>query len=1046
MDPKLFARHWKSLLGAWEKNNAKWNIDALAVIRGTSQASSSSKTTAFQYWMLGYEFSETLIFICKAHFFVLTGPSKEKFFHSLAQNLAKENVPVPMKVLKRDKKVSDADVFKEFYTQAKQVMKGPNVGVLSDGNTQGQFWSDWEKSTTDAGCHLIDITYPISEVLALKDPNEQKCVRTAASISVAVLRSFLLQKIEFIIDEEKSVSHSKIAEETEQLFENPEKISKKLNPMVVDSCYTPIVQSGNFDLAYFAKNSDANLDFTSTFMCSLGARYKAYCSDVARTFFIEPSEDQKEMYAVLVAVQESVIKDLKPNAKLKDVWRRALDVLDAKSGNRKLRENFMSSCGNGIGLQYIDEDYVIKEDCDKVVLASMVFNVRVGLKDLKKGNTNVTYSILLSDTVLVNANGPEVLTAKCSKKFSEISYELDNDKEGKNAKTKTTTSTTTARSAPTRPSPPGPRTRSAVAKTQEVVLNSGFSLRKKEKLNVINVGERSLRRTAGREMKHSKNSTAEARRNEHQKQLEKELIKKAKSLLNKKNKTEEEENPKKEFISYESPREFPLECKKDAIFVDVNKESVLLPMYGVLVPFHITTIKNISKVEDYIRIIFKYPGGGATSGAGQEFIDPTATFIKELAYKVPNVNSLNNTIRLVNEVKKRVSSRETENHHKATLKEQPPLIPSKLGAKIPRLSHLSIRPGGRKTLGTLEAHTNGFRYSTSKGNVKIDIIYDNIKHAFFQHVENSLIVALHFHLHNEIMVTKKKTKDIQCYMEVMEVSTALSQPKSRGRYGDAEEIEEEQREREMRNKLNREFQNFIKKVEEVVPTLEFDIPYRELGFWGVHFRNNVFLTPTVHCLINVIEYPFFVMSLDDVQIAYFERVQFSLRAFDLVFIFNDWNQKEVHINSIPVESLETIKDWLDSCNIKFYQGPNNLQWRNLLELASQNPHKFWKDGGWNFLDNTDGSGDEKEGGNESEGEREPDDYKPSDTDESDYEMSEEDHKKGIDDEYQEPQGKEEEEGLDWDQLDEKAVRHDQKVTKRGGYDSADERAPKRRRK
>jgi len=172
----------------------------------------------------------------------------------------------------------------------------------------------------------------------------------------------------------------------------------------------------------------------------------------------------------------------------------------------------------------------------------------------------------------------------------------------------------------------------------------------------------------------------------------------------------------------------------------------------------------------------------------------------------------------VNELKKRVNTRETEIHQKATLKEQPALILSKTAQRVPRLSHLSIRPiiGGRRTIGTLEAHTNGFRYSTSKNNIKIDIIYENIKHAFFQHAENSLIVAIHFHLHNEIMIGKKKSKDIQCYMEVMEVSTALSQPRQRSRYGDAEEIEDEQREREMRNKLNKDFQNFVKKVEELV--------------------------------------------------------------------------------------------------------------------------------------------------------------------------------------------------------------------------------------
>ena len=103
--------------------------------------------------------------------------------------------------------------------------------------------------------------------------------------------------------------------------------------------------------------------------------------------------------------------------------------------------------------------------------------------------------------------------------------------------------------------------------------------------------------------------------------------------------------------------------------------------------------------------------------------------------------------------------------------------------------------------------------------------------------------------------------------EVMEVSQALD-----GRRYDADELEDEQRERQMRQRLNTEFQNFVKRVEEA-SGLEFDIPYRDLGFYGVPHRSSVFLQPTVHCLVNLTETPFFVLSLDDLEIAYFERVQ-----------------------------------------------------------------------------------------------------------------------------------------------------------------------------
>lgn len=330
-------------------------------------------------------------------------------------------------------------------------------------------------------------------------------------------------------------------------------------------------------------------------------------------------------------------------------------------------------------------------------------------------------------------------------------------------------------------------------------------------------------------------------------------------------------------------------------------------------------MKSVQKTEEYIRIIFKAPGNVINMNAEQNsaFKDPQAVYVKEVTFRVPNARALSNHLRLINELKKRVTQRESEKETLAGLKVQEELQVTMRG-KPPKLSTLSIRPtlGGRKTVGTLEAHQNGFRFLTAKKG-KVDIIYKNIKHAFFQPAEKELIVLIHLRLHNAIMIGKKKTLDVQFFTEVMEVSQALGGVNRRlGR--DAEELEDEQREREMRNKLNAEFQNFVKKVEELGVGLEFDIPYRELGFYGVPERNNVFLQPTVHCLVNLTESPFFVLTLDEIEIAYFERVRFSLRNFDVVLVLKDWAKPVVHLNAVPVESLEMIKEWLEYvCDLIF---------------------------------------------------------------------------------------------------------------------------------
>jgi len=282
----------------------------------------------------------------------------------------------------------------------------------------------------------------------------------------------------------------------------------------------------------------------------------------------------------------------------------------------------------------------------------------------------------------------------------------------------------------------------------------------------------------------------------------------------------------------------------------------------------------------------------------------------------------------------------------------------------------------------------------------------------------------------------------------------------------------------------------VKRVEDD-HSLEFDIPYKDLGFHGVPHRSNVFIQPTVHCLINVIEFPFFVMSLDDVQIAYFERVQFGVKNFDLVFVFNDWFKKEVHINTIPIDSLETIKDWLDSCNIKYYQGNANLNWKRLLDGFARAPQAFWEEGGWACLDEESSeeevkaapkpqkkkktkeeeefiaSDDENEvqpvavaiatigGGEDSEFEASSAEGEGSESSGSDLESSYsgDDQKAGSDEEESgggEEEGEEEEEE-DWEELEQKAVMADKKQSlKRKGrgdaYDSDEERQAKKAKK
>jgi nucleosome binding factor SPN SPT16 subunit len=168
------------------------------------------------------------------------------------------------------------------------------------------------------------------------------------------------------------------------------------------------------------------------------------------------------------------------------------------------------------------------------------------------------------------------------------------------------------------------------------------------------------------------------------------------------------------------------------------------------------------------------------------------------------------------------------------------------------------------------------------------------------------------------------------------------------RFRDEDGLAEEQEERKRRKRWNEKFLTFVKEVEERLSKsdekvkLEFDIPYRELSFTGVPNKQVVTVIPTVHSLVALDDIPPLVLSLDEVEIANFERVQFGLRNFDLAFVFKDFEKPPMRIDSIPMKSLEEIKHWLNSCDIVYYESPQNILWKNVMKAINEDVEDFWQ--------------------------------------------------------------------------------------------------------
>lgn len=359
------------------------------------------------------------------------------------------------------------------------------------------------------------------------------------------------------------------------------------------------------------------------------------------------------------------------------------------------------------------------------------------------------------------------------------------------------------------------------------------------------------------------------------------------------------------------------------------------------------------------------------------------------------------------------------------------------------LENLVIRPNiiGKKTVGNLEIHQNGVRFSSSKGHV-VDVAFANVKHAFFQPCgDDELIVIIHFHLHTPILVGNKKVQDVQFYKESGVAADDLDTKTSRKRLNDMDELELEERERQQKIKLNNRFANFVKLIEQQservatkhVKSIEFDIPIEDLDFNGCPNKSVVKVRPTKYCMIAISEFPFFVIDIDDIEAVHFERVSFGIKNFDMAIIFKDFTTVK-RINSIPIEHIENIKDYLDEIGIVYSEGPVPMNWTNVLAQIRSDFESFLESGAWKFLCD---DGDSDQDGEE-DGEDEDESFIEDEEEEEEEDESESDYSDDDEDYASSSFESEEdlsEEGLSWEEMERLAEEEDRRAaSRRAGKD------------
>ena len=114
------------------------------------------------------------------------------------------------------------------------------------------------------------------------------------------------------------------------------------------------------------ESSEDNIAHKGVFLVAFGIRYKSYCTNVGRTFIVDPNavcgwvffkklisvvntsivQDQEAQYKLLLSLQGELLSFMKDGVSARDVYQHAVSYV--KSNMPDLEKNFVKSIGFGV--------------------------------------------------------------------------------------------------------------------------------------------------------------------------------------------------------------------------------------------------------------------------------------------------------------------------------------------------------------------------------------------------------------------------------------------------------------------------------------------------------------------------------------------------------------------------------------------------------------------------------------------------------------------------------------------------------------------------
>lgn len=146
------------------------------------------------------------------------------------------------------------------------------IGTLTKETVTGRICDLWKGAISASKEQIVDIGLGVAGLLAVKTTSEILNVKKAALLAAKVMKDFVVQKMETILDDDKKVKHSKLAGMVETIVKDPQKIGVKLRAENCDLAFPATFQSGGkYNMKLTAVSDDEPLK-ADAMLFSVGTR------------------------------------------------------------------------------------------------------------------------------------------------------------------------------------------------------------------------------------------------------------------------------------------------------------------------------------------------------------------------------------------------------------------------------------------------------------------------------------------------------------------------------------------------------------------------------------------------------------------------------------------------------------------------------------------------------------------------------------------------------------------------------------------------------